>query len=643
MRSIITVLQIVLLALLPLTAKPDKIDSLKKELSATKTDINKHKLLVEIAKSYGDTNYTKALDYFKQSLDVVERTKHKQLIGNSYHFIGYTYMKQGELNFALDNFNNALAIFEFITDEKSAAGVLNDIGLIYKNKGKYDIALEKFTKALIYYEKLKDVEGISIASNNIGQVQYFKGDYQSAIEYFVQYYDVNKVLKKPHAVAGAANNIASAYLEINNYNKAIEYYFIALGIYDSLNIKIGKAIIQDNLGSLFYEVKQYNDALLYHKQALSILEELKSPTRIGPTKINIAKVQLKINEVNEAIVTLNEALDIVEPLGLNEQVRNIYKMLSEAYNQTHCFEQAYSYLKKFQNLNDSISNVETFQNIEKIKNEYETEKRNKEIAIAIKQADIQRAATIAISGVLVILIILLTTTYIQNKKQKTAINKHNRFRDEVIKITPILINTSPEQLACSNKGQFTDSWRIMPGNRSYPKIYFNCIDTAHFMFTYLLHINSCNACAELINITINNLLVSSNNTNCDPQAIIKSIHDHIGSSPLTQEISPSDYTILPFIIKKDMMLNLSHPHLLVYQENNLISPENNNWVKLEQGTCIYFHSTQDYDEAKENNKDFLKLFYTLGQYEFKEQKEIVLNTLKTIDSDKISLIYALRV
>lgn len=626
----------------PFYAESDTVDSLLYELSLAKTDTLKHNILYKLGKVYYNKDYDKSLDYVKQSLAVIEKSNRKDLAAASYHSMGAIYMVQGEFDLAIENLNNALLIFKKIGDHKNQAGVLNDIGLIFKNKGKYDLATEKFITALKIYESLHDVEGISIVSNNIGQVQYFKGDFESAIECFSQYYEVNRIIKNPYAVAGGANNIASAYLELANFSKAIEYFFIALRVYDSLNVKVGKGIIQDNLGSLFYDIEQLDDALKYHKDALEIFEELKSPLRISPTKLNIAKVYLKRGQIDAAITELTQALEIIEPFGKIVQQRDIYKLLSDAHEQKRNYEPAFNFLKKYQSINDSIINVETLENIEKIKTEYETEKRSKEIESTRKTLSIQRILLIVTIGSLLIICLLGIFNHHRSINRQEELRRLNSFKNECIRKFPFYLNTSPTQLVASKQNTFSEHWSLLPDNTRLPKIYFRSIVHDDFAFAFILILKKHEASIELISVAIEDFIGRQRNTFV-AEAFNEKLLNHIYNYPLTQGFGSDYFSVMPFIISNGKISSFTDSHLIIYQDKKIKTPKSGTSINLNPNDFVYIHTTVGYDETSENQKDFLKLFNTIVHYDFERQPDIARNTLRTIDMENSSLIFAFKV
>ena len=638
MRGFLPIALVAFLLQLSMPARSDEIDSLKAALSAARTDTLRYDLCLKIGKAYRDSSYTKTLEYYQKSLDAVEKTRYKELVGDSYQNIGNIYMLLGEFDLAIENLNNALSIFESIDDLKNVAGVLNDIGLVYKNRSKYDVAAERFMRALKIYEQLHDVEGISIASNSIGQVMFYKGDYKGAIEFFKKYFDVNTVLHKPYAVAGAANNIASAYLELTDYSKAIDYFFISLRIYDSLGVSIGKAVIQDNLGSLFFDIAQYEDALKYHKAALQIFEEIENPTRIIPTKINIAKIYIQQNKVGAAIAELKEALSVAEPLGNVEQARDAYELLADAYGQTDDYKKAFECLKMYHVINDSIVNVEILQNIEQIRAEYESEKRSTEFQNTQRQIARQKwfLISMGVALILVFFIALFVMKKLQHQKKK--ILSLTLFRSECAHEIPLMVDTSVEHLMAVNGSIFHSMWNVEPNNNDFPKNHIGCVcNGAGVSLVYIVEQKREGAFPEFISVAIHNYM-QKNKSRIIFNNLKENIINYIENSRCMEGIKVSDFDLFPVLIKDGKLFNMAGSHLLMYSEHRLVCPANCTWVEPKTGDIVYLTTSQDF-----GREGFLRLFNTIVQYGFERQREIAMNTLGTIDMDKESLIYAFQI
>lgn len=620
--------------------RANQLDSLKRALELSSSDTARHSLLIKIAMAYRDSNYAKSLDYYKQSLDLVEHTRYKMRQANSYHMIGFVYHLQGEVNLALDNMNNALAIYDALNDDMNMANVSNNIGVIYKDKGKYDVATHYLLRALRLYEKIHDVEGIAKASNNLGQVQYYMGNYHSAIEHFTHYYDVNRQLGNPRAMAGAANNIASAYLEMGEFDKSIDYYFDALSIYDSLNFRLGQAVILDNMGSLFFEIARYDEAIKHHQKAISLFEELQSTARLAYSKLQLAKVYLKQQQVEQAIAELNTAHIMVEPLGRIDLLRDVFLLLAEAHEMRHSYQQAYNFLKEHKVLNDSIVGTETLQNIERIKAEHEAERRKRTEETTTRMLTLNRWLVAVVTLALLVLLVLLATMHRNHKLRHGYTDQLDQLNSTLVDSIGQLLSTSAQQLL-SPPSPFTESWCLAPSTQgeALPKLLLRCQALqGHTLLPYIVVQRSTKAIVELVDLAVSQFL-DQLPPEPDMEHIDLRLRRHLASSPLTAHLTSADYSIWPLAVRGGSMLSPTHEMVAAYADGQLSPLPAGQWQTLAPESLLYVHIAAD-DSPSD---DFMKLLHTLVQYPFEQQHGIASNSLSIIEMNRSSLICALRV
>lgn len=398
------------------------LDSLIHEFKTETVDTNKYNLCVKIAKAYSDSAYDKSLTYLNTALEIAQRSSDRNKLAQAYHQIGILYHKKGEFPTALKNYNDALIVHEYLKNKRGIGQMLNDIGLIYKTWGKYEKALEYYINALKLFDEIGDQESVSIASNNIGQIFYYRNDYEKAIEYFTKYLDFNKKNDYPRAVAGAANNIASAYMELNKLDLALNYYLLSLKIYDSLKIKLGVGVTNDNIGSLYLRQQKYIEALSYHNSALKIFEGSGSQSRTCVTLQNIGVANIKLRDYDKAIGYLERSLDLAKKLNLKETQKDVYANLSEVFQYNKQFEKAFACQTLYQQIKDSLINAETIGKIETIQAEYESQKKENELAEINKKLDYQKKLFLFFVVLFLVFLFLIVLAIRENIQKKKIIN-----------------------------------------------------------------------------------------------------------------------------------------------------------------------------------------------------------------------------
>ena len=639
---------LVLLAMLwlwpaPALAYANKIDSLRTLLASATSDTSKHILLREIGKAYADSNYTRALDYHKQSLSVIEHSPYKNHIAQAYYAIGRIYYLQGDFDMAQNNLTNALRIFERLDDEEDQAITTNMLGLAYERKGKYDVAMHYFMRALDIYEQLNKIEGIAMVTNNLGQVLYYAENYPKAIEHFLHFYDVSKELNKVSDMAGATNNIASAYMEMKEFNKAIDYYLIALNIYDSIGFSLGKGVILDNLGLLYTKIAHYNEALKHHRQALAIFESSNSRYRLAIVKSNIAAIYVKQGNIKAGIDEYNPALDILKPMGITENMRDINLSLSEAYEKLNDYKTAYRHLHEYKTIDDSLNDGKIMQNIERIKADYEAEKRNRIEADTNRMLRLNRLLTICISISLIVLLVMLIAMHSNNKRHRLHIARLNEQHQGLLQASSGMLRTAAAQLTAP-PCPFNRMWCIVPpADATPPSLHLRCQaipQAPKTLLAYILRQHSAAAKPLLIDAAIHQFI---DNLPLDDKLehLDQRLQQHLATSPLTRSLNASDFDVHTVAVRHNTVCYYSNDMLSLYANNKMSIPPANQWTTMPRNSMLYLHASPI--TSNEHRADFMKLFGTLAQYDFEQQRDIALNSLKIIDLDTTAIICALRI
>ena len=151
------------------------------------------------------TNYTKAIQYYKESIDIL----HDNF--DSWYNLGVSYQQSGQPDKAMEAYQTVVEI------EPNMANAWNNIGSLYFNNEKnYDKAKESFGKVIEVAPQHVD------ALVNLGACYHNTGDRQRAIGYYRQALNVN------HQHPNALNNIVQAYSQLGMAD-SVAYYQQFLG------------------------------------------------------------------------------------------------------------------------------------------------------------------------------------------------------------------------------------------------------------------------------------------------------------------------------------------------------------------------------------------------------------------------------
>jgi len=123
--------------------------------------------------------YDTALSYYRQAIDIFQKTGSKAMIARVEGNICNLYESQANekndntlLDSSLFYGQRALQRFLEMQDRPFIATALGNIGIVYKSKKMYDSALACNQRALMMFEVLTDKVGTAIVNGNIGEIYY---------------------------------------------------------------------------------------------------------------------------------------------------------------------------------------------------------------------------------------------------------------------------------------------------------------------------------------------------------------------------------------------------------------------------------------------------------------------------------------
>ncbi|MBI2967295.1 MAG: tetratricopeptide repeat protein [Bacteroidetes bacterium] len=404
----------------------NKIDSLKNILINSKDDSNKVEILNNLSYEIVYSDPGKAEKYALEAKALSIKLKYKKGLCRSYCSIGTVFNFLSEFTEAEENYLEALKLAEEIGSRKPVAVIFNNLGAVHYELGNYNKALEYYMKSLRIKESLKDSLEIAYSFINIGNVLQKQENLNRALEYFIRSLEIEEKLGDTWGMAYSANNIGNNYWNMNMHDKAREYYELALKYYRTVNDRQGMAETLNNLGLLCEVEKDYRLADKYILSALSIKESLNNREGMANAYNCLGKIQLALKNPDSALYWYSKGLNLSSEVGSKEWMKDSYHGLSSIYSEKGDFAGAYGYFKKYSAMKDTLLNQETSRQITEIQTKYETEKKEKEIALqkaeiekkeaVIKQQDIQRIAFA--SGFLLMLLLAFVIFRAYRGKQK---------------------------------------------------------------------------------------------------------------------------------------------------------------------------------------------------------------------------------
>lgn len=249
----------------------------------------------------------------------------------------------------------ATNLFENLGMKREQAKSLNKLGVLFEKQSKFKLASKCYYKALFLYQEINDINGIASEKNNIGLLLHGQNNYAGAYYFFKQAIAIGLSVNDSSILTNAYNNLAICYYEQKNTNAAINFFRKALLIEKAQGNMEGMAISYNNLGLVYLSMESYSLA----KEYLFLSIKTGADQNIAATYNNISTVYEDLDKFDSATYFLNLSLIAAKNNGDVKVLLESYAAIANLYETKKDFSQALFYQKIKNNIQDSISKIES--------------------------------------------------------------------------------------------------------------------------------------------------------------------------------------------------------------------------------------------------------------------------------------------
>lgn len=339
-------------------SEPDSI-SLKKDIASAKTDEQKIKLIVQLAKYHLTNNIAQSYNYSKSIEALSEKINFKEGLGDAANIKGeadflmnnYEDAKQafikaisyydknknpigyaetceglgkvayqdGEHDAALTHFSEAMAIFEKNNYKHGLSGLYINLGLLYEDSGNQEQAIEFYNKSIKISKEINDLVAESSCYTNLGNIYTTQKKYDLGIQTLEKSLELKKAIGNQKGVGTSLNNLGATYYEMGNKEKALEYFRAAYDIYIAINDQKSSFPSCNNIGSILHEQKKYNEALEYFNKANALAKQLNSLPKKILSLENLTMLSRDMGDFQKATDYSIKCLQLKDTLYNREQ------------------------------------------------------------------------------------------------------------------------------------------------------------------------------------------------------------------------------------------------------------------------------------------------------------------------------------
>lgn len=424
------ILLLLFLAVCLASAQSPMIDSLHQIVSLQRHDSTELQALLNLANEFSRKDIQQAKLYAHQTVSLAQRIKNNLSLCNGYLYLVTLNQSSGRLDSATYYLDQMKKVQEANPqNSKIRINYNQTAGLFYKNQGLYKKALPFMIDNLTL---LKD-ENIGRAGQflNLGNVYYNLGDYKNAATNHLEGLTLFEKLNNKRGQSFCYQSLGNDFLSLNQFEQAKEYFQHSYTLKHELQDKRGMITSLTSLGDSSTELGEFGVAENYYKQAWQIAQEMKIIFEESRAQFQLGLLYKRMSDLSKAYSTISSAIQLAKQTGdstlvakmigelvtldfqknssdiENTLTKNIntlissgdrdavateYARLSQYHESKGQFEKALYYLKKYENLKDSLEGNAVLLQIKQIEEQYENEKNEIEIGLLKKEQELQTLA-----------------------------------------------------------------------------------------------------------------------------------------------------------------------------------------------------------------------------------------------------------
>ncbi len=422
-------------------------------LSSVKSQTEKEILsTIEQAKELMNKDPVSSKPYIDRLENSIKSGSYKPFIKAKYHMLlGIYHYRLAKMDSSLVYYDRALEYYQQKDSAKQVAMANINKAMCYTYTGKYEKAIDLSLDALRGFEQENDLKGVCMCNNIIAHVYFSKRKLDEAIKYTKEFLNIAVKIRDTTEIASAYNNLGAIYQYSLKFDSANIYFEKAIKLAKANGNLVNVTNHLQNMASNYLELEQTAKARQAYLEALSAASEMKDTTSIGRINLNLGKLNTRVQNHDKALNHISKALHVFKSLGNRDLERQALREMYHHYEAVANYQKALEYYKESDSLSEVLFNEESDRNIEELRTQYETEKKDKQIKLQnaeIVQKDLEIQRNYLLLGGLVLLIIIASLfIYLRYLKirQKQVLALEQTRREMERKQTQSLIQSQEQE------------------------------------------------------------------------------------------------------------------------------------------------------------------------------------------------------
>ncbi len=301
-----------------------------------------------------------------------------------------------EKNYSYDELKAFLDKAREENNHKNLADVYYRLGLFEKEKLSDDNqAYINFARSREYYQLIDNQAQIFVVDRLLIGKFMDSGLYSEAINSLTKMLEEYKDAENPSMKALLYLDLSKAYNGKGDVESELRYQNLAL----SQNKIAGDKELEVEI--LLSKIESYINLSELDSAMMTTNSVLASLTETSENNVNTCKALLKKGEIfytqnnyENALASYNEAREYCGSKSYSKERLSLYDGLSKTYEKVKEYDKAYTQVKRYSSLNDSILNYERLKSLNNLSYKYNVQKQKKEF----KQLELEKEKNLELNS-----------------------------------------------------------------------------------------------------------------------------------------------------------------------------------------------------------------------------------------------------
>ncbi|WP_300600901.1 tetratricopeptide repeat protein [Niabella sp.] len=367
-------------------------DAEETKILAARDDSAKIKKLADYAHSFVDSDRKKATRLYDELMRLSKKLNDPYWVGMVWYNRGYINAKAANDSDAIRHFDSAVVYLKQTDRIDMLAYAHMNIGSIAERLGNTNEKISRITEVIRLLQNTKSQRLLSNAYSSMGVLFFNLDEFDKGLSYFQQAAAIAKANKDTAVMVEALFGMANCLSSQKKFNTALSQANEAVRIAALRGQDYSLSVAHTSLAEVYRKWEKPGLSIAHAKKALEFATAANDVQYQLIGMLGLADGYRLAKDYPQSIRYYSQALRLGREKAAVIQLDDIYKGLSEDYEQLNDDGKALEYYKKFIIYRDSASNVKIKRNATELELKYQTTQKEKILSqnkLLLAQKDLQ--------------------------------------------------------------------------------------------------------------------------------------------------------------------------------------------------------------------------------------------------------------